>query len=125
MNLFPNNCPSRFFVKLPEVIKFNVNQVIHVIDLNVPEFVRNDIKSIFLMTNIASQVYVGCNKISVVQRYFVETDILVGYNMNSQYVESNVKEINTDVIEVGILNADSLEYVDFKEGVTYCGFHIQ
>jgi hypothetical protein len=77
------------------------------------------------MTNFVSQVYVGNNKIPVVQRYFVNTDSPVGFKLDTQYVETNVKEINTDIIEVGILNGDSLEYVEFKEGITYCGFHIK
>jgi hypothetical protein len=124
VDLFPSNSPNRFFIKLPEVINFNSNQVMHVLDLRLPEFEHANITNIYLITNFVSQVYVGCKKIPVVQRYFIESEYPKGFQLDYQSAETNVKEINTDIIEIGILNGESLEYVEFKEGITYCGFQI-
>jgi hypothetical protein len=125
MDLFPANNPSRFFIKLPEVVEFNGSQMLNVFDLNIPEFIDDDVKSIYVTVNIAAEVIVGFQKVPVVQRYFVQTELQdVGFLLDTQIIETNVKEISTDIIEIGIVDGNSLEYVQFKEGVTYCGLKI-
>jgi hypothetical protein len=129
LNIFPQNSPSRFFVKIPEVIHFSKNQSIHLIDLIVPEFVQNEnMKTIYLMTNIVSEVFVGYKKIPVLQRYFVqleEQQTQIGFQLDTQIVQSNLKDISTDVIEIAILDGETLQYVECVDGVTYCAFKIE
>jgi hypothetical protein len=130
LNIFPQNNPSRFFVKIPELIQFNKNQSIHVIDLIVPEFVHNgNMKTIYLMTNIVSEVFVGYKKIPVLQRYFVQLEEneqnQFGFQLDTQIVPSNLKDITTDVIEIAILDGETLQHAECVDGVTYCAFKIE
>jgi hypothetical protein len=128
IDLFPSNIPSRFFVKIPELIQFNTNQLINIVDLNIPKFVQNEeVNSIYVTTNIVSEAFVGYKKIPVLQRYFVNLDLngQNGFQLDTQFVQSSVKDIITDVIEIGILNGETLDYVQCEDGVTYCGFKIK
>lgn len=125
LDIFPNNNSSSFFVKIPEIVKFNKNQTIHVVDLKTPQFVHPNISSIYVITNIVSEVYVGNSKKPVIQRYFVKSDVQQnGFELEPQIVENNIKDINTDVIEISIVDGDTMRYVEFEEGITYCAFKI-
>lgn len=125
LDIFPNNNSSRFFVKIPEIVSFNKDQTICVVDLKIPQFLHPNITSIYVVTNIVSEIFVGGSKLSAVQRYFVKSDVESnGFELDPQMVENNVKDIDTDVIEVGILDGDTLQYVQCKEGNTYCAFKI-
>lgn len=125
LDLFPNNTASRFFVKIPEIMNFKSNQTLSIIDLNIPGFVQEDIDSVYVSTNIVSEVIVGCKKIPVVQRFFVEKNNTINaIKFDGQNVQTKVREINTDVIEISIINGNTLQHVECNSGITYCGFQI-
>jgi hypothetical protein len=95
--------------------------------LNIPHFVQNpQLKSIYVTSNNVSEAFVGCKKFPVVQRCFLKQNVndQGGVEIDTQIVQSNAKDIFTDVIEIGIITGENMEYVQCEDGVTFCGFNV-
>ena len=121
---FPYNKANHFIVKLPEMLSFKSKKCMCcLVDIIVPEVNGQSIREVLILTNFVSENYVGSKRLPVIQRLVKEDE--KGFNqsgMNNYY--SAVKDIETDLIEVRILDGKNFQYVPFDaDGVTYCTFH--
>ena len=92
------------------------------VNIVVPEVNDQSIREVVIVTNFVSENYVGSKRLPVIQR--VVKDDEKGFNqpsMDNYYTA--VKDIETDLIEVRLLDGKNLQYVPFDDGVTYCTFH--
>ena len=46
------------------------------------------------------------------------------FNFGQNLLYVGVKSVLTDIIEVGVLDGDSFDYVNFSTGTLYCAFHV-
>ena len=87
-----------------------------------PYFTDRSVEVVFVVTNFVYGSIVGGGKMSVLCRYIHSTR-LNNVNLGSSVNYMPIKNIDTDVIEIKILNGRTKRPVNFKPGVLYCTFH--
>lgn len=126
LQIFPFNTNSHFYVKLSEELSFNNSNKFALYSITLPSFASNNsVREILVLVNVAKESYIGSTKLPIVQRYVLTEDknhlnVLFG---NEIYV--NMKNIHTDVIEITLIDGDTLDLIKFNSGKTYCTFHIK
>jgi hypothetical protein len=124
MDIFPENNSSHFHVQLPEMFHFRKSLYkCALIELKIPELSDNS-ESLVILTNFIVENYIGGRKLPVLHRCFTSRrgDLCLENQHVSIYVD--VKDLDTEIIEISILNGNTLQFVKFTPGVLYCGFHI-
>ena len=124
IDIFPSNSASHFHVKLPETFRFKKQKhLCALIELRVP-LVLNDVDSLLFMTNFITENYVGDKKLPVLHRCFITDWNSLCLERQHVAVYMDVKDIDTEIIEISVVDSDTLDYVQFADGILYCGFDI-
>ena len=123
LDVFPQNNPSSFKVKIPERLKYIYYKKCCLIDLVMPMFIESNLEEeVYVVTNFVCDSIVGGGKLPVVGRYIQSTRLnKINIGLGTHYM--NMKNIDTDVLEIKIINGKSLKLVNFESGVLYCTFH--
>jgi hypothetical protein len=124
LDIFPENTANHFLVKLPETVKFRVNVLkCALVQLKIPLPVQVPV-SIVILTNFVLENYIGCRKLPVIHRCFLSNPGESGleFQLNLLYVD--VKDLDTDIVEVNVLDANTFSHLPLGPGILYCGFHI-
>ena len=80
------------------------------------------VEEVYVISNFVRESIVGGGKLPVMCRYIYSSNINklnIGFGMN--YMP--LKNIETDVIEIKVLNGKNMNPVHFKPGILYCTFH--
>jgi hypothetical protein len=91
--------------------------------LKIP-LINGNSECLIILTNFVVENYIGCRKLPVLHRCF--TSSTGGMCLENQHIAIyvDVKDLDTEIIEISILDGNTMGFVDFTSGVLYCGFHI-
>ena len=122
LNMFPNNKPSHFFVKLPIVISSDVFSKSALIEVSYPSLAKSYEENVFILTNFVTESCVGYRKYPVIYHLMLgEENANNVRSGDPNYVK--LKNIETDIIEVRIVDGIAFQEVEFTPGSIYCTFH--
>lgn len=122
--LFPGNKSNHFHIKLPEMFHFrHSNHKCALIDFKIP-LVTDNTDAILIVTNFVRENFVGNRKLPVLHRCFINTSAEICLDSQHIAVYVDVKDLDTDIIEICVLDNNTFKYINFADGILYCGFHI-
>ena len=85
-------------------------------------FLGTPVEEVYVVTNFVEDSIVGENVLPVMYRYIHSARLnKINTGLGMQYIK--VKNIDTDVIDVKIINGKNMNLVNFKPGILYCTFH--
>ena len=123
--LYPHNKNNHFFVKLPEVLSFSdISVKCALVNVYLPPISKaNHVREVLILANFIKESYIGEQKLPILQRFILNYDNSYSHlNSFQEYVK--VKNIETDIIEITVLDGESMKHVKFTHDVLYCTFHI-
>ena len=124
-DIFPNNNASHFYVRLPEAVHFSQDyERCALVSLVMPMLKGGVVNNVCIVTNFVVENYVGPRRLPIVQRCMVQNADGPVFNFGQNLLYVGVKSVVTDIIEVGVLDGDSFDYVNFSTGTLYCAFHV-
>ena len=122
LDVFPQNVSNCFKVRLPDRLRSSVVNKCCLTGLVLPPFRDPGVEEVYILTNFVKDSIVGSGHLPIVCRYINSSRLnKVNVGLGINYLA--MKNIDTDVIEVKVLNSKSMQLVNFQYGILYCTFH--
>ena len=122
MDVFPQNGANSFKVRLPDRLRSSVVNKCCLTDLVMPPFRETGVEEVYILTNFVKESFVGGGHLPIVCRHINSSRLnKVNLGLSMNYLV--LKNIDTDVIEVKVLNSKNMQLVNFQYGILYCTFH--
>ena len=122
LDIFPHNKASAFKVRIPCRVSSRVYSRCCLVSLSIPPLKDGDVEEILVLVNFVKESIVGATKLPIVYRYVSSSNALhLVTGWHSIYLP--LRNIDTDVIDIKLVNGRNYQLVDIHNGVCYCTFH--
>ena len=123
LDFFPENKPSHFYIKLPFSVSSELYSKCAITELSFPSLTeKSEIENVYVITNFVVQSYVGYRQLPVMYRTFLGKENTYTFSTGRPYYVK-LKNIETDVLEVQIIDGTSFDEIDVSLGSIHCTFH--
>ena len=122
LDVFPLNKANCFKVKVHGRISSRMYDKCCLINMSMPPVKDNAVDDVMVVVNFVRESIVGPTKLPIVYRYVSNNALIHAVNgWSSVYLP--LRNIDTDVVEIQLLNGADLRLVELQNGVCYCTFH--
>ena len=122
LEFFPDNKPSHFHIKLPLAISSKKYSKCALIELSFPSLMKSHVENIYVLTNFIVESYVGYRKLPVIYRTLIGSQNTYDLISGRQYYVK-LKNIETDILEVQLIDGSTLNEIELLPGSIHCTFH--